>query len=70
MGKLKLIGPFKQLLTMDQPPGKGPLADDQLEIIENAGILVNGAVIEAVGSFRELKSLAATAEPVERAPAV
>lgn len=62
MHKFKLIGPFKQLLTMDQLPGKGPLADDQLEIITDAGMLVNGPVIEAVGSYRELKSLAATTE--------
>ncbi len=64
MGKFKLIGPFKQLLTMDQLPGKGPLADKQLEIIADAGILVNGSVIESVGSYRELKSLASTTEPV------
>lgn len=61
----KLIGPFKQLLTMDQLPGKGPLSDSQLEIIADAGILINGPVIETVGSFRELRNLAATTEPVD-----
>lgn len=65
MGKFKLIGPFKQLLTMDQLPGKGALSDNQLEIITDAGILVNGSVIESVGSYRELKSLAATTEPID-----
>jgi imidazolonepropionase len=65
MNKLKLIGPFKQLITMDKLPSKGPLADNQMEIISNAGILVNGELIEAVGEFRQLHSLASLVEPVE-----
>jgi imidazolonepropionase len=64
MNKLKLIGPFTQVITMNNLPKKGPLSDDQLEIIDNAGILVNGEVIEAVGTFRELKSLTPVVEPV------
>jgi imidazolonepropionase len=65
MNRLKLIGPFRQLLTMDRLPGKGSLSDDQLEIIGNAGILVGGEIIEAVGSFTELKSLTPTVESVD-----
>ena len=38
---MKLIGPFTQLLSMRNLPLKGSLSDEQLEIIENAGILVN-----------------------------
>jgi len=64
MNKLKLIGPFSQLLTMDNLPLKGPLSDDQLEITENAGILINGEMIESIGPYRELKSLASDLEPV------
>jgi imidazolonepropionase len=65
MNKLKLIGPFKQLITMDNMLPKGPLADNQLEIIGNAGILVNGELIEAVGEFRQLHSLTSAVERVE-----
>jgi imidazolonepropionase len=65
MNKIKLIGPFKQLITMDNMLPKGPLADNQLEIIGNAGILVNGELIEAVGEFRQLHSLTSAVERVE-----
>ena len=34
-----LIGPFTQLLTMDNLPERGKLSDEQLEIIPDAGIL-------------------------------
>jgi imidazolonepropionase len=64
MKKLKLIGPFRQILTMDDLPRQGPLSDIQLEIIENAGILVGGEIIETVGSFNELKSLASSVENI------
>jgi imidazolonepropionase len=65
MHKFKLIGPFTQAVTMDNLPLKGPLSDDQLGIIDHAGILVSGDRIEAIGPFRELKSLAPVVEPVE-----
>jgi len=63
--KLRLIGPFTQAITFSGLPVKGPLSDDMLEIIPRAGILVNGNIIEAACSFRELKSLATVVEPVE-----
>jgi imidazolonepropionase len=50
---------------MDNLLLKGPIQDAHLEIIDHAGILVNGETIEAVGPFRELKSLAASVELVE-----
>jgi imidazolonepropionase len=65
MKKLKLIGPFSQALTMDKLPVKGPLSDNNLEIIEHAGILVDGEIIEAVGPFRDLSILAENVEPVD-----
>jgi imidazolonepropionase len=65
MNKVTLIGPFAQAITMDNLPAKGPLSDDHLQIIEHAGILVNGEVIEAVGTFRELKSLTPHVHPVQ-----
>ena len=51
MIRKKLIGPFKQLLTMDNLPLKGALSDSQLNIIENAGIYTDGDFIEMIGTF-------------------
>jgi imidazolonepropionase len=53
---MKLIGPFKQLLTMNGLPLKGSLSDDQLEIIPNAGVLVADGKILAIGNFEQLKA--------------
>jgi imidazolonepropionase len=47
----KLIGPFRQLLTMNNMALKGSLSNSELEIIENAGILTDGDFISAVGNF-------------------
>jgi imidazolonepropionase len=51
----KLIGPIRQVLTLDQLPLKGVLRDEQLEIISQAGILIEGEHIVKVGSWAELK---------------
>ena len=54
---MKLIGPFKQILTLNNLPLRGKLSDEQLEIIENGGILINNDnLIEEVGDFEKLKS--------------
>ncbi|MDW7694260.1 imidazolonepropionase [Flammeovirgaceae bacterium SG7u.111] len=52
----KLIGPFRQVLTMRHLPLHGKLADAQLEIIASAGILVEGEMIEQIGNFQTLQS--------------
>ena len=55
---MKLIGPFKQILTLNNLPLRGKLSDEQLEIIENGGILINDEnLIEAIGNFEELVTL-------------
>jgi imidazolonepropionase len=53
---MKLIGPFKQLLTMDGMPLRGALSDEQLEVIPNGGILISDGKILACGDFKQLKS--------------
>ncbi len=50
-----LIGPFTQLLTMDKLPLKGALSDEQLEIIENAGIVYFDGKISEIGNYDVLK---------------
>lgn len=49
---MKLIGPFTQILTLNNLPLRGKIFDEQLEIIENAGILINDEnKIEEVGNY-------------------
>lgn len=52
---MKLIGPFHQLLTMDNFPAKGKITDEQLEIIENAGILTDNGIIVKASSYSVLE---------------
>ncbi|OOG78268.1 imidazolonepropionase [Algoriphagus sp. A40] len=54
MKNIKLIGPITQVLTLDKLPLKGALIDEQLEIISQAGILVEGQKILKVDSWLEL----------------
>jgi len=52
---MKLSGPFKQIVTLNNLPLKGKLNDDQLEIINNGGILTDNGIILAVDGFEVLK---------------
>lgn len=52
---MKLIGPFKQIVTMKGLSLRGKISDDALQIIENAGILVHQGKIESIGDFETLK---------------
>lgn len=56
MNKVKLIGPFKQLVPMTGLALKGGLTDDQLEVLEDVGIIIEGETIKSIGKFAELKS--------------
>ncbi|MGX1928592.1 imidazolonepropionase [Flagellimonas sp. 2504JD4-2] len=56
MSKPILIGPFTQLLPMSGLPIKGALADEQLPIIENGGIVVSEGKIQKIGVFNDLKT--------------
>lgn len=51
----KLIGPFKQLLTMQHLPVKGALQDKDLEIIADAGIHIKDGKVHTVGDFKGLQ---------------
>ncbi|EJL68128.1 imidazolonepropionase [Chryseobacterium populi] len=53
---MKLIGPFKQVVTLANLPLRGKLSDEQLEIIVDGGILMNNDKIQQVGNFERLKS--------------
>lgn len=53
---MKLIGPFKQVVTLADLPLRGKLFDEQLEIIVDGGIIVNENKIQQIGYFEYLKS--------------
>lgn len=58
------IGPLKQLIPMTGLPEKGPISDSQIEIVENAGILIKDGKILKTGMYddllKEAKKLRAT----------
>ncbi len=54
---MKLIGPFSQILTLSGIPLKGAVKDEQLEIIEDGGILIENGTILKVGNFDLLRNL-------------
>lgn len=53
---MKLIGPFSQIITLAGIPLKGAVKDEQLEIISNAGILVENGIIQKLGEFQSLRN--------------
>ena len=61
MNKPIIIGPFKQILTMDSLPDSGPIPDDSLEIISNGYVLIENQKIAKVLS--ENASIKASRSP-------
>lgn len=53
---MKLIGPFRQVITLANLPLRGKLSDEQIEIIEDGGILISQNKIRQIGNFEALKS--------------
>ena len=51
-----LLGPFEQLLPMTGIGLKGPVKDEELPVIESAGILAQDGRIVRVGKFEEIRS--------------
>jgi imidazolonepropionase len=52
----KLIGPFTQILPLTGLALKGALKDEQLQIIQQGGVLVEDGLILAVDGFEKLRS--------------
>ena len=51
-----LMGPFTQMVTLNELPLKGPISDGDLQIITNGGVMVKDGIIEKVGHFDDLKA--------------
>lgn len=52
---MKIIGPFSQIVTMRSLPKCGPLKDDSLEILTDAGILVDHGMIVVIDRYDKLE---------------
>jgi imidazolonepropionase len=63
----KLIGPFKQILTLTNLAINGALKDDDLQIIPNSGVLIENGLIVSVDDFEKLykENLSAQIEEIE-----
>ena len=55
---MKLIGPFKQIIPMTGLSLKGAISDNQLKIINDGGILIEGEKIHAIGEFAKMSAAA------------
>ena len=53
---LSLIGPFRQVVTLADAPLRGAIKNDELVIIENAGIVSKDGVIQEIGDYEELSA--------------
>ncbi|WP_027387453.1 imidazolonepropionase [Chryseobacterium gregarium] len=53
---MKLIGPFRQVVTLAHLPLRGKISDKQINIIADGGIVVNNGKIHKTGIFEALKS--------------
>ncbi|WP_333663112.1 imidazolonepropionase [Chishuiella changwenlii] len=53
---MKLIGPFKQIITLANLPLKGKINEEQLEIIHDGGIIIEDDKILAIDDFNSLVS--------------
>jgi imidazolonepropionase len=56
----KLIGPFRQIIPLTDIPLRGALQEEQMQIIPNGGILIEGDKILEVDSFDKLAQNART----------
>ncbi len=58
MGRFSYIGPLTEVLTMDHLALKGPVSDNSLTILTDAGILMEGEQIHTIGKHRDVLSRA------------
>lgn len=65
MSILKLIGPFSQILPMNELPLKGSINDEKLEIVKDGGVLIKDHLIHAIGNFDTLIKSNAKAQVIK-----
>ncbi|MGL5235442.1 MAG: imidazolonepropionase [Empedobacter falsenii] len=62
---MKLIGPFKQIITLANLPLKGAIHENQVEVLEDGGIIIDDEIIVEIGNFETLSQQHPTIE-IER----
>ncbi|MGB3143917.1 MAG: imidazolonepropionase [Maribacter sp.] len=55
MEKMRLIGPFKEIIPMTGIGLKGAVSDTEIQIIADGGILIQDSLIKQIGDFEALK---------------
>ncbi len=60
--KMKLIGPFRQIITLANLPLKGALHENQIEVLEDGGIIIDDETIVEIGNFETLSQQHPTIE--------
>jgi imidazolonepropionase len=60
-----LIGPFSQVLTMENLPLKGAINNEAMVVIDQGGLVMDGEVIINVGKYDQLANDYATAKKLE-----
>lgn len=62
---MKLIGPFRQIITLANLPLKGAIHENQIEVLEDGGIIIDDETIVEIGNFETLSQQHPTIE-IER----
>lgn len=62
---MKLLGPFKQIITLSGLPLRGAIADQSLEVLSDTGVLIENGMIKKLGNFELLKNEASSVEWVQ-----
>lgn len=63
MEKYTLIGPFKQLLSLDQLPLKGAIKDEQLQVVEQAALVLKNDQIVEISPFKDAQTKYSSLSP-------
>ena len=59
---MKLIGPFRQIITLANLPLKGAIHENQIEVLEDGGIIIDDETIVEIGNFEKLSQQHPTIE--------
>jgi len=53
---MKIIGPFKQIISLDNLPLRGRISDDRIDVNKDSGILVDSGKIVKIENYYALKN--------------
>ena len=64
MNSIKIFGPFKEVITLQNLPLNGALSDDKISIISQGGIVVEDGLIHDFGDYEQLVDTYESAERI------